>query len=79
MVSGGFTTLMPTNMPYRLYATNYAAAKWYSVEIYKNGTLTRQMIPCKNSSGTAGFYDLVYKNFYTLTGTTGTITAGPAV
>ena len=79
MVSGGFTTLMPTNLPYRLYATNYAATKWYSVEIYKNGTLTRQMIPCKNSSGTAGFYDLVYKNFYTLTGTTGTITAGPAV
>ncbi len=79
MVSGGFTTLMPTNLPYRLCATNYAATKWYSVEIYKNGTLTRQMIPCKNSSGTAGFYDLVYKNFYTLTGTTGTITAGPAV
>ena len=79
MISGGFTTLMPTNMPYWLYATNYAATKWYSVEIYKNGTLTRQMIPCKNSSGTAGFYDLVYKNFYTLTGDTGTITAGPAV
>lgn len=79
MASGGLTALMTTKMPYRLYATNYAATKWYSVEIYKNGTLTRQMIPCKNSSGMAGFYDLVYKNFYTLTGTTGTITAGPAV
>lgn len=79
MVSGGLTALMATNMPYLIYATKYAATKWYSVEIYKSGTLTRQMIPCKNSSGVAGFYDLVNGYFYTLTGTTGVITAGPVV
>lgn len=79
MVSGGLTALMATNMPYLIYATKYASTKWYSVEIYKSGTLTRQMIPCKNSSGTVGFYDLVSGYFYTLTGTTGTITAGPDV
>lgn len=79
MASGGLTALMATNMPYLIYATKYAATKWYSVEIYKNKALTRQMIPCKNPSGAAGFYDLVNGYFYALTGTSGAIAAGPAV
>ena len=52
-----------------------ASAKVYSCQIYNNGTLVRDYVPCKNASGTAGMYDMVNSKFYTNAGT-GTFTAG---
>lgn len=56
-----------------------AKMKLYSCEIYDNGTLVRNFIPCKNSSGTIGLYDIVNSQFYTNVGTGGVFTAGPEV
>lgn len=52
-----------------------ANLKIYSCEIYNNGTLVRNFVPVKNSSGTIGLYDLVNSAFYTNAGS-GTFTAG---
>lgn len=48
--------------------------KIYSVKIYTSGNLMRDLIPCKNSSGSVGLYDLVGATFYR-----GGTSAGPAV
>ncbi len=56
-----------------------AKMKLYSCEIYDNGTLIRNFIPCKNPSGTIGLYDIVNSQFYTNVGTGGVFTAGPEV
>lgn len=50
----------------------------YSCQIYEEGTLIRDMVPCKNASGAVGMYDLVNDVFYANSGT-GTFIAGPAV
>lgn len=55
----------------------YAKAKLYSCQIYDNGTLIRDYVPCLNADGTAGLYDIVNGVFYTNAGT-GTFTAGAA-
>ena len=55
-----------------------AKLKMYACQIYDNGTLVRDFIPCKNSSGAVGLYDLVGAKFYTNAGT-GTFTAGPEI
>lgn len=47
----------------------------YSCQIYDNGTLTRNFVPCKNPSGVVGMYDMVNNVFYQNAGT-GTFTAG---
>lgn len=52
-----------------------AKMKLYSCEIYDNGTLIRNFIPCKNPSGTIGLYDIVNGIFYQNAGT-GDFTAG---
>ena len=52
-----------------------ANLKIYSCEIYNNGTLVRDLVPAKNSSGTIGLYDIVNGTFYTNAGS-GTFTAG---
>ena len=52
-----------------------ASLKIYSCKIYNNGTLVRDFVPVKNSSGTIGLYDLVNSAFYTNAGS-GTFTAG---
>lgn len=41
-----------------------ASAKLYSCKIYKNGTLIRDFVPCRNASGTLGLYDLINNRFY---------------
>lgn len=41
-----------------------ASAKLYSCKIYKNGTLIRDFVPCRNASGTLGVYDLTNNRFY---------------
>lgn len=50
----------------------------YSCQIYDNGTLIRNFIPCKNAAGAIGLYDLVNSKFYANAGT-GVFTAGPEV
>ena len=50
-------------------------AKLYSCRIYDNGTPVRDYVPCTNSAGTAGLYDLVNGVFYTNAGT-GTFAVG---
>lgn len=59
---------------------NYSKAsmKLYSCQIYDNGTLVRDFIPCKNPSGAIGLYDTVNSQFYANSGT-GTFIAGPEV
>lgn len=56
----------------------FAKMKLYSCQIYDNGTLVRDYIPCQNASGTVGLWDAVNEVFYGNAGT-GTFTAGPVV
>lgn len=53
----------------------YNSGKIYSCKIYDNGVLIRDYVPCKNSSGVIGLYDLVNAVFYQNAGT-GAFTAG---
>lgn len=57
---------------------SYGSHKLFSCQIYNNGTLTRNFIPCKPPTGAVGLYDLVGGKFYENAGT-GSFTAGPVV
>ena len=57
---------------------SYGSHKLFSCQIYNNGTLTRNFIPCKSPAGAVGLYDLVDGKFYGNAGT-GSFTAGPVV
>ena len=59
-------------------ATLYCSAKLYSCQIYNNGTLVRDYVPCKNSGGVVGLYDMVNGVFYQNAGT-GAFTAGEEI
>ena len=59
-------------------STTTASAKWRTVQIYNNGVLSRNFIPCKNPSGVVGLYDLVNNQFYQNAGT-GSFVAGAEV
>lgn len=50
----------------------------YSCQLYDNGTLVRNFVPCTNSSGVAGLYDMANGTFYRSAGSAEFI-AGPAV
>lgn len=51
-------------------ADYFAVNRVYSCQIYDNGTLVRDYVPCyKNSDGTVGLYDMVGKRFYANAGT----------
>ena len=52
--------------------------KLYSCQIYDNGTLVRDFIPCQTTDGTIGLWDDVNSVFYGNAGT-GTFTAGPEI
>jgi hypothetical protein len=78
------TTVSSRTVPYPLYlmalnnkgtAAVFSSIKVYSCQIYDNGILIRDFVPCKNASGTGGMYDLVNSKFYTNAGT-GTFTVG---
>lgn len=56
----------------------YLPAKLYSCQIYDNGLLVRDFVPCIDPEGTVGLYDLVGATFYGNEGT-GEFTAGPEV
>lgn len=49
--------------------------KVYSCQIYDNGTLIRDYVPCINADGAAGLYDMVNGAFYANAGT-GSFTTG---
>ena len=51
------------------------AARLYSCQVYDNGTLIRDFVPVKSSSGVVGLYDKVNDKFYGNAGS-GTFTAG---
>ena len=55
-----------------------AAAKLWMCQIYDNGVLVRDYVPCVSPSGAVGLFDLVGREFYGNAGT-GTFTAGPVV
>lgn len=57
---------------------SYGSHKLFSCQIYNNGTLTRNFIPCKNAAGAVGLYDTVGAEFYPNAGT-GSFTAGSVV
>lgn len=59
-------------------AAGFGSFKLYVCQLYDNGTLIRDFVPCKNFSGAVGLYDLVGAKFYANAGT-GTFTAGPEV
>ena len=54
---------------------NFAKMKLYSAQVYDNGTLVRDFIPCKNASGAIGLWDNVNSVFYANAGT-GTFSTG---
>ena len=57
----------------------YAAKMFlYSCQIYDNGTMIRDYVPCISPAGAVGLYDLVGQEFYSNAGT-GSFTAGEAV
>ena len=57
---------------------SYGSHKLFSCQIYNNGTLTRNFIPCKDPTGAVGLYDLIGQKFYGNAGTS-SFTAGPVV
>ena len=56
----------------------YSKVKMYSCQVYDNGVLIRDFVPCKHADGTIGLYDKVNDTFYANAGT-GTFTAGNVV
>ncbi len=50
----------------------------FSCQIYDNGTMVRDYVPCKNASGTVGLYDMVNGVFYA-DAAGGAFVAGPVV
>lgn len=56
----------------------HGIAKLYSCQIYDNGTLVRDYIPCATSAGVAGLYDLVTQSFHGNAGT-GTFAHGAVI
>lgn len=47
----------------------FSKMKLYSCQIYDNGTLVRDFVPCINPSGAVGLYDIVTQAFFGNSGT----------
>lgn len=56
--------------------SSFSYAKLYYFKIYNDDILTRNFIPCKNSSDEIGLYDVVSQSFFANSGT-GVFVAGP--
>ena len=57
----------------------YGKVKMYTFEIYENGVLIQNLIPCyRKSNNEIGMYDVVGQQLYTNAGT-GVFIAGPDV
>ena len=50
-------------------AAGFGSFKLYVCQIYDNGTLVRDFLPCINPNGAVGLYDLVGRQFYGNAGT----------
>lgn len=75
-ISGG----RPSSSSY--WGQEHFKGKMYSFQIYDNGTLVRDLVPCiRDNDNTVGAYDIVNDVFYTVpTGyTTDKLVAGPTV
>lgn len=59
-------------------ADYFAHARIYSARIYDNDVLVRDFVPCRNSGGTVGLYDMAGAVFYSGSGS-GAFTAGSTV
>ena len=59
-------------------AGSKSEAKVYSCQIYDGDAQVRNFIPCTNSQGVSGLYDLISKQFFQ-NSFSGAITPGPAV
>lgn len=60
-------------------ASTFAPIRVYSVQMYKNGLIEKNFIPCvQNSNNEVGLYDLVNNKFYGNSGS-GNFTSGPSV
>ena len=57
---------------------NMTSMRIYSCQVYDNGTIVRDFIPCQTTSGEIGLWDDVNSVFYGNAGA-GTFTAGPVV
>lgn len=73
------------NLPVYLFAYNSygnvsggSSIKMYSCQMIDNGVLVRDFVPCINSAGEAGLYDMIESKFYGNLGAN-EFTAGPAV
>ena len=79
---GTLSTFTTGNKTMWLFSANSeATTHWFSAsriwycKIYEAGVLVRDFVPCKNSDGTIGMYDMVHGRFYTNSGS-GTFIAG---
>ena len=73
----------PVNLPLLARNTNgtlaaYISAKVWSAQLFDDGQLIRDYVPCKNPSNEVGLYDLVDGEFYPNAGA-GVFSAGPEV
>lgn len=57
---------------------NLNQSRLWSCQVWYDGQLVRDMVPCKNSDGVVGLYCMVTGQFYSNSGT-GSFTAGPSV
>lgn len=80
--SGSYSSTINKDYPLFLFANNvsgtasqFAKARFKMFQIYDNGTLVRDYVPCKNSSGVVGLFDVVNSKFYTNAGS-GTFDVG---
>lgn len=60
-------------------AGNRMLGRIYSCKIYDDGTLARDLVPCKNADGVVGLYDNVNGQFYGSSSSTDAFIAGPEV
>ena len=58
--------------------SGYISAKLYNCQIYDNGTMVRDFVPCQDPTGNIGLYDLVNGRFYGNSGD-GVFLPGPEV
>ena len=74
------TSILSTNL--YLFASysggNNPISKLYSAQVYKDGVLQRDFVPCKNPSGVIGLYDLA-RSLFVGKSWAGSLGAGPAV
>ena len=70
--------LFTANLGGTIATTTRASGKLYHCDIYEDGTLIRNYVPCQAPGGAVGLYDLVNGQFYGNAGT-GEFVAGPEV